>query len=795
MLASCASIWGADFLDDPEVKANGGADALGGSGGGGGGVVIGDGGTGGSGGGGGQPQPECDEGETTSCYDGPIGTSGVGPCAPGTKTCSADGEWGPCEGQVLPGTETCDLEKLNEDCDSEVNESGAFCVCTPSQSGSCYTGPSGTEGVGICHAGSRQCDEFGRAWGPCTGEQTPHVQEDCTADGDEDCNGLADAADTEPCKCDAGDTEPCFVGVGNPDAPDGICERGTWTCKPDSSGWEACTGQVPPATETCDGNFIDEDCDGEVNELSEENEPSNCVCKQLQTKACYTGPVATRGVGLCKDGSQACLPDGTGWAEECATEVLPGIENCDAQRNDEDCDGQVNEEGPSCLCMPNDPATPCYDELVGTELTGTVYVGICTPGTITCNDTGLGTIGACEGQGFPSPFENSSTSADEDCSGISEAISAGANHSCAIVGEQLKCWGANTLSQLGVANDAPFNHSTAQPQTASFGLVPKAVAAGGAHTCVLLYGGTVQCWGQNGNLELGTATNFQSESNPSNSTESPQTVPISDVEAISAGNNFTCALKQDGSVHCWGDNFYQQLGISGQDSETPLQIALPAVAVAVATGDYHACALLSTGKITCWGDNSSGQLGRGASESPGAPEPVTPPMNQLNTANGIAAGGFHTCAINDNGALYCWGLNSYGQLGTGNNNEEKKPKAVAVPDISFVVTSVSAGYLHTCATTADKNLWCWGQSALGRLGLGPSLADGVLTPTKLETPQGVVGAALGVDAGRFHTCSLTKTGADATQVWCWGAGNFQQNGTSSDPAIVNELVPAPVDGI
>jgi hypothetical protein len=148
--------------------------------------ASGGGGPGGSGGGGGAST--CAPGEQMACYTGPFGTEGVGACASGKKTCNAEGTaFGPCEGEVTPADETC-LLPGDENCDGKANEGGEGCVCIPGSLKLCYSGPLGTEDIGICIAGVLTCTPEGTGYGPCEGEVVPKV-EDCTTPADEDCNG------------------------------------------------------------------------------------------------------------------------------------------------------------------------------------------------------------------------------------------------------------------------------------------------------------------------------------------------------------------------------------------------------------------------------------------------------------------------------------------------------------------------------------------------------------------------------------------------------------------------------
>ena len=125
---------------------------------------------------------------TVSCYTGAAGTDGVGPCKAGTKTCNEQGTaYGPCVGEVLPQAETCNTPE-DDDCDGQVNEGGAGCVCLPNSTSSCYSGPAGTAGVGVCKAGVRTCNAQGTGFGACVGQVLP-AAENCSTPTDDNCNG------------------------------------------------------------------------------------------------------------------------------------------------------------------------------------------------------------------------------------------------------------------------------------------------------------------------------------------------------------------------------------------------------------------------------------------------------------------------------------------------------------------------------------------------------------------------------------------------------------------------------
>ena len=293
-----------------------------------------------------------------------------------------------------------------------------------------------------------------------------------------------------------------------------------------------------------------------------------------------------------------------------------------------------------------------------------------------------------------------------DVVGITEAtqVTVGEYHSCALIeGGSVRCWGSGGRGELG--NGEWLSSST--PVQVSGITDAVAIAQGAAHTCALRAAGTVECWGYNnyGSLGNGTSGNYADSNLP------VEVLGLVDVEAIAAGGSTTCALIEDGTVRCWGQNSSGILGDGtiGPDATTPVTVVGLTDVTALSLGS-HACALLGDGTLRCWGANDSGQLGDGSMTLRATPVQVL----GIADAVSVEAGSGHTCAIRSGGSVDCWGANTFGQLGDGTTSPRTNPSAVLGIDDA---TSLGAT-AHTCAVRAGGSLECWGLNSSGQLGIG-----------------------------------------------------------------------------
>jgi alpha-tubulin suppressor-like RCC1 family protein len=304
------------------------------------------------------------------------------------------------------------------------------------------------------------------------------------------------------------------------------------------------------------------------------------------------------------------------------------------------------------------------------------------------------------------------------------------------------------------------------------------LAAGNNHTCALTATNGVKCWGLNqfGQLGNGTTTNSLTPVNVTGLT--------SGVASIVAGDAQTCALTTSGAMKCWGNNANGQLG-NGTTTQatTPTDVTgLTSGVASIATGDNHSCAALTNGTIRCWGWGTSGQLGQGALTSSLTPVTVTGTPAGT-TVTSISAGYRHTCATFSNGAALCWGRGDSGQIGNG-TFDARISTPTQPTGMGSGVTDIVAGGAHTCAVQ-NNTVKCWGLNNAGPLGNGTA-------GTNSNTPVTATGItnATAVAAGGNHTCALLSTGT----LRCWGLNQEGELGIGL-PDVNNITTPADVPGL
>jgi alpha-tubulin suppressor-like RCC1 family protein len=194
----------------------------------------------------------------------------------------------------------------------------------------------------------------------------------------------------------------------------------------------------------------------------------------------------------------------------------------------------------------------------------------------------------------------------------------------------------------------------------------------------------------------------------------PVTASLGGVAAIAMHSDHSCALLSNGTIKCWGENLYGELGVSVTSmtkSADPVYVPTITTATAIAVGWNQSCALLANQTVWCWGSQNHGLLGNGTSdENIVSPTPVQ--AVGINTAAAIACGGLNCCALLANGTLKCWGYNTFGQVGDGTTVDRSTPVQVLTglgSPLTNVVDVAIGGY-HSCALNASNDVYCWGQS-------------------------------------------------------------------------------------
>jgi len=428
--------------------------------------------------------------------------------------------------------------------------------------------------------------------------------------------------------------------------------------------------------------------------------------------------------------------------------------------------------------------------------TGTLtgYLATASPGGATCTTT---TALTCTITGLANGTTYTVTVVTETTDGNSanstattvtpwppEAIAAGGRESsCTIYSGKAYCWGDDSNGELG-------NGIT----TATAQLTPVAVYTGGVlagvtliqitmgywHVCALASTGAVYCWGRGADGELGNGT---TSSTPSN-------VPVLvsgglTFTQISAGQYGTCGVTSAGAAYCWGLGSSGQLGVSGStaSSSTPVAVTTSGTAlsgrtlVQVAAGYLHTCALDNTGLVYCWGVDTNGELGNNTTSStpqPGATAVYTTgtPMAGRTIVQ-ITAGSNFTCALDSTGLVYCWGYGANGQLGSnGTPTSQSVPASVyttGTPMAGVTIATIGASEFQTCALGSTGVAFCWGYNADGRLGTNNTTT--VSVPTAVYTGGVLSGRTVTqIGAGDQDGCALDSTGT----AYCWGTdGNGQ----------------------
>ncbi|WP_445082959.1 trypsin-like peptidase domain-containing protein [Candidatus Nitrotoga sp. 1052] len=310
---------------------------------------------------------------------------------------------------------------------------------------------------------------------------------------------------------------------------------------------------------------------------------------------------------------------------------------------------------------------------------------------------------------------------------------AGREHLCAVtVNSETFCVGRGPNGQLGIPSS---NRLYSLPVAVQGGPAFMTLAVGHLHTCGLTARGAVYCWGDNTHGQLGDGT------------LAPSHIPIRVAgteyfRSISVGSSHSCGISFQYWLLCWGDA--QTIGesrgfVEDNDTSVPiiLQLTLPtnrrtfnsgvvpstphvSLVDSVSVGDRYTCAITPESELFCWGINTSGRLGLGHLHDESRPMRVGSPEKFLYVATGM---GEHTCAMSTTGKIFCWGDNTYGQLGNGTRIPSLTPVEIQTEQrFSYLWVGERA----TCASTDAGIIYCWGQIAIDRPSQEPRLKPTLL---------------------------------------------------------------------
>ncbi|MFK8004318.1 MAG: RCC1 domain-containing protein, partial [Polyangiales bacterium] len=344
-------------------------------------------------------------------------------------------------------------------------------------------------------------------------------------------------------------------------------------------------------------------------------------------------------------------------------------------------------------------------------------------------------------------------------------VAMGTEGTCAVSEGNAYCWGAGGRTDFGNDSNRSYAYPFQIPGLSAVTDVARSDFGGACAIGTSSSGSGLHCWSTNPRGRLGDV---------GESTRIPVLVPgVPSATSVDMAAAHTCAIVAGDEVMCWGANDSGQMGqlaVAGT-SEPPTYVELDGVRIQasqISLGGAFACAILSggeEGQVVCWGGGARGQLGHAMS-----PASSLPVRTMVTDATSIEAGSEHICAIAGTPArVLCWGAGSAGQRGDGSMSDSSIPTEVEAS--GPIPLSVAAGYVSSCAAYDDDSVRCWGDNTFSQLGVaGPGS----------PVPQVVPGvSAQSVAAGSnqdFANCA----GSEGGSWQCWGLNDHGKLGTSPD---------------
>ena len=350
------------------------------------------------------------------------------------------------------------------------------------------------------------------------------------------------------------------------------------------------------------------------------------------------------------------------------------------------------------------------------------------------------------------------------------------------------CWGANTAGVFGTGDTV----SSTVPRPAAGGMRFVKIGVGNNFACGLALTATVYCWGAGGSGQLGTG------STATTMTPTP-VIGGHQFQSLTVGANFACGIEVGTSLgYCWGNNHDGELGVGDTVSRSsPIAVSGAFRFTDLRAGLQHMCGVVGGGanSVYCWGWNSAyGEVTGTVGPNVLAPRAITLPANIVGAA--AAPGALGSCVLGTDGSGYCWGSNFLGELGLGSTSGglTSSPTKMAGSVIFTGLAKATANNLFSgsCGWSASGAVYCWGVNSAGQLGastlstqcvFGSSTYGCSGTPVLVDGTTGFVAVA----AGGEHVCGISK----AHTLLCWGVN---RNGQLGNGTFVNASVPTPVAG-
>ena len=356
----------------------------------------------------------------------------------------------------------------------------------------------------------------------------------------------------------------------------------------------------------------------------------------------------------------------------------------------------------------------------------------------------------------------------------------------------VECFGINKWGQLGRGwwdgqNEDSIN-GTLEPTLIPQGHALSALETGNTSTTATTTAGKIFCWG--------SCSHRRPSNNQGQNIHTPEEVPgLAVPDRVKVGWGHSCGTRGEGDLVCWGSNWFGGLG-TGDDffpaNGGPITVAGVSDVVEFAVGYHHTCALQADGRLFCWGWNHRYQVSHPVDDDevcPSHPDNlcVLSPreIDGLDSAfKRVAAGTNNTCAITEaEGLVYCWGDNQSGALGNGFSEPfARVGEPVATEDLGQPAVDLAMGSTFVLALMEDGSIMGWGRNQFGQLGNG-AIATAQVSPE----PVGYLPSpAIQVSAGTSHACALL---ADRS-VWCWGNNSHGQlgDGSATDSSIPVQVV-------